>query len=137
MSRPQRTTTSGTFLVTAITHNRRRLFQVDTTAKLFLETLQRYRTKGLYKLHAFVVMPDHIHLLLTTEDLPKAMKHIRGGFSHSLASKQGIWQPGYTDRQILNEKDHLDTRAYILQNPVRGHLVANPEDFPYSSAFRD
>jgi putative transposase len=136
MSRPQRTTTSGTFLVTAITHNRRRLFQVDTTAGLFLETLQRYRTQGLYKLHAFVIMPDHIHLLLTTEDLPKAMKHIRGGFSHSLGSKQEIWQPGYTDRKILNEKDHLDTRDYILRNPVRAHLVANPEDFPYSSAFR-
>jgi len=137
MSRPQRTTTSGTFLVTAITHNRRRLFQVDTAARLFLETLQRYRAQGLYKLHAFVVMPDHIHLLLTTEDLPKAMKHIRAGFSHSLAWKQEIWQPGYTDRQILNEKDHLDTRDYILQNPVRARLVANPEDFLYSSAFRD
>jgi putative transposase len=137
MSRPQRTITSGTFLVTAITHNRRRIFQVEATAKLFLETLQRYRTQGLYKLHAFAVMPDHIHLLVTTDDLPKAMKHIRGGFSHSLASKLEVWQPGYTDRQILSEKEHLDARDYILQNPVRGHLVANPEDFPYSSAFRD
>jgi len=136
MSRPQRTTTSGTSFVIAITHNRRRLFQVDTTAKLFLETLQRYRAQGLYKLHAFVIMPDHIHLLLTTEDLPKAIKHIRGGFSHGLASKQEVWQPGYTGRQILSEKDHLDARDYILQNPVRVHLVANAQDFPYSSAFR-
>ena len=137
MSRPQRTTTSGTFLITAITHSRRRIFQVEATAKLFLETLQRYRTQGLYKLHAFVVMPDHIHLLVTTDDLPKAMKHIRGGFSHSLASQLEVWQPGYTDRQILNEKEHLDARDYILQNPVRAHLVANAQDFPYSSAFRD
>jgi putative transposase len=137
MSRPQRTTTSGTFLITAITHNRRTVFQVDATAKLFLETLQRYRAQGLYKLHAFVVMPDHIHLLLTTADLPKAMKHIRGGFSHSLMSKLEVWQPGYIDRQILSEKEHLDARDYILQNPVRAHLVTSAQDFPYSSAFRN
>src|SRR5580698_11229223 len=101
MSRPRRTSTSGTFLITAITYNRRRLFQVEATAKLFLETLQSYRIQGFYKLHAFVVMPNHIHLLVTTDHLPKAMKHIRGGFSHNLASNLEVWQPGYNDRQIL------------------------------------
>jgi hypothetical protein len=82
-------------------------------------------------------MPDHIHLLITTDDLPKGMKHIRGGFSHNLASKLEVWQPGYTDRQIFNEKEHLDARDYILQNPVRAHLAVNAQDLPYSSAFRD
>jgi putative transposase len=136
MSRPLRTATSGTFFVTAITRNRRRIFQVDAKAKLFLDTLQHYRTEGLYKLHAFVVMPDHIHLLLTTNDLPKAMKHIRGGFSHSLASKLEVWQPGYTDHLVQDADDFEIRRQYIFQNPVRDHLAERPEDFPYSSAFR-
>jgi putative transposase len=136
MSRRRRTTTSGTFLITSVAHDRRRIFKVDATARLFLEILQRYRTQALYKLHAFVVMPDHIHLLLTTENLPKAMKHIRGGFSYHLASKLEVWQPDYDDRQIFNEKEYLNARDYIHQNPVRARLVVNAEHFPYSSAYR-
>jgi putative transposase len=135
MSRRQRTITSGTFLITAVTHDRRRMFKVDANAMLFLEIIQRYRRQGLYKLHAFVVMPDHIHLLLTTGSLPRAMKHIRGGFSHDLASTFEVWQPDYDDREILSENEYLNARDYIHQNPVRAGLVANAEDYPYSSAF--
>jgi putative transposase len=136
MSRPQRTTISGTFFVTAITANRRRIFQREVNALLFLKTLQHYRGQGLYKLYAFVVMPDHVHLLLTTEDLPRAMKHIRGGFSHELASAWEVWQKGYADHLILNREEFESRRGYIHQNPVRKHLVNSAEDYPYSSAFR-
>ena len=89
MAKPQRTVTSGTFFITTITYNRRRLFQVPANASLFLETLQHYRSEGAYKLHAFVVMPDHAHLLLTPTDktISQVMNLIKGGFSHRLASK--------------------------------------------------
>jgi putative transposase len=136
MSRPPRTTSSGTFFLTANAAQRRRLFQVEATAQLFLETLQRYRHEGLYKLHAFVVMPDHVHLLLTTTNLPWAMKHIRGTFSHRLAATHETWQRGYTDHLILTRADFLTHRDYILHNPVRAHLCQQPEDYPYSSAYR-
>jgi putative transposase len=59
----------GTYFLTSATFNRRRLFQVEAHANLFLETLQHYRREGNYKLHAFVVMPDHIHLLLTPQQI--------------------------------------------------------------------
>jgi len=135
MAIPKRIHEPGTYFVTSRTFNSR-LFQVDRNAELFLETLQHYRREGLYKLHAFVVMPDHIHLLITTEDLPRAMKHIRGGFSHKLASKQEVWQRGYTDH-IVPDRDHFETRRrYIHQNPVDEHLCEHPEDYPYSSAYR-
>jgi putative transposase len=135
MSRPLRTTSSGTFFITAITANRRRLFQVDRNAELFLATLQHYRREGHFRLHAFVLMPDHIHLLLSTQDLPAAMKHIRGGFSYRLASRTDVWQRGYADHVVLSRDDFETRRAYIHQNPVRAHLAAHPENFPYSSAF--
>jgi putative transposase len=137
MSRPPRTTSSGTFFLTAITAQRRRLFQVEATAQLFLEILQHYRHEGLYKLHAFVLMPDHVHLLLTTTNLPRAMKHIRGSFSHHLASTRETWQRGYTDHLILTRADFETHRDYIHQNPVRAHLSQLPEDYPYSSAHRE
>ena len=136
MSRPQRTTISGTFFVTAITANRRRIFQREANALLFIKTLQQYRSQNLYKLYAFVVMPDHVHLLLTTEDLPRAMKHIRGGFSFKLATPMEVWQKGYADHRILNREEFESRRGYIHQNPVRAYLVNNAEDYPYSSAFR-
>jgi hypothetical protein len=46
MAKPPRTAIAGTFFVTAITANRRRLFQTVTNATLLLETLQRYRTRA-------------------------------------------------------------------------------------------
>ena len=136
MAHPPRTANSGTFFITAITNNRRRLFQVDAHATLFLETLQHYRAEGLYKLHAFVVMPDHIHLLITTDDLAKAVQHIKGGFSRRLASKFPIWQRGFTDHVVLNREQFESRRDYIHQNPIRENLAEQAHEYPHSSAFR-
>jgi putative transposase len=136
MAHPQRTANAGTFFLTAVTHNRRRLFQVDANASLFIDTLQLYRSEGHYKLHAFVVMPDHVHLLITTDDLSTAIQRIKGGFSHRLASKSPIWQRGFTDHLVLNREQFETRRDYIHQNPVLEHLADRPEDYPHSSAFR-
>jgi putative transposase len=54
-----------TYFITSATASRRRLFQVDQNAILLIEVLQEQRRKNRFKLHALVVMPDHIHLLLT------------------------------------------------------------------------
>jgi len=136
MAQPPRTATSGTFFTTAITLNRRHRFQVDATARLFIETLQHYRAAGSYKLFAFVVMPDHVHLLIQTDDLSKSMKNIKGGFTHRFSPTRQFWQPGFTDHLILNRAD-FDTHVnYIHQNPVRAHLTQTAEAYPYSSAFR-
>jgi putative transposase len=137
MAKPPRTAISGTFFLTAVTHSRRPLFQLPANAELFLETLQHYRRQGAYKLHDFVVMPDHIHLILTTPNLPAAMKLIKGGFSHRLSSTFPVWQRGYTDHRIRDAADLAQRRRYIHQNPVTAGLVTAPELFPYSSARKD
>ena len=138
MAIPTRATSHGTFFVTTQTYNRHRLFQVAATAELLLETLQHYRHGGHYKLHAFVVMRDHIHLLLTPGGitLERSIQLIKGGFSHRLASKLPIWQRGFTDRRMRDRDDFLAHRTYIHHNPVRAHLCQRPEDYPYSSACR-
>ena len=136
MAIPQRTTTEGTFFITTITYNRRRLFQLPANAELFLETLQHYRRQGHYKLHAFVVMPDHIHLILTPQAiaLERAIGLIKGGFSHRLASKFPVCQRSFTDHRIRDEDDLEIRRTYLHNNPVRAGLAATPELYPYSSA---
>ena len=55
----------GTYFVTFITWQRRRLFVVEPYVRLFLKTLYSYKRQGRYQLHAFVLMPEHVHLLLT------------------------------------------------------------------------
>ena len=135
MAIPTRASRPGTFFITSGTYNRRRLFQVERNAELLIETLHHYRAEGRYKLHAFVVMPDHIHLLLTPQEtLERAIALIKGGFSHRLASKLPVWQRGFTDHRIRDTADFNIRRNYIHQNPVTARLSETAEAYPHSSA---
>ena len=137
MAKPLRIKGPGTFFVSSQTQDRRRLFLNPTYAQLLLDTLQHYRREGKYRLHAFVVMPDHIHLLLTPLDITieRAMMLIKGGFSHRMETRLPIWQRSFTDRRMRDRADFLTHRNYIHHNPVRARLCQRPEDYPYSSAF--
>jgi putative transposase len=134
MAIPQRTATTGTFFLTTISYNRRRIFQIARNAELFLETLHHYRPN--YLLHAFVLMPDHVHLILTPREknLSQIMNLIKGGFSHRLASKLPVWQRGFADHQIRSHEDFTIRQNYIHQNPVTARLVETPEAYPHTSA---
>jgi putative transposase len=135
---PQSLSSTATYFITSVTFQRRRLFQVEANARLFLDTLQHYRTEGHYKLHAFVMMPDHIHLLITPQEITieRAMGLIKGGFSHHLGSSFPVWQKGFADRRMRDAQEFIERRNYIHQNPVRAHLVERAEEYPFSSAFR-
>ena len=139
MAIPSRATSHGTFFISSQTWNRRRLFQKAANAELFLETLQHYRREGHFKLHDFVVMPDHVHLLLTPLEiaLERVMQLIKGGFSHRLESKLPVWQRSFTGHRIRDREDFLRHRSYIHHNPLRGRLCQLPEQYAYSSAYKD
>ena len=134
MAIPIRTARPGTYFITTATHNRRRLFQVERNAALLLETIDHYRTS--YLLHAYVVMPDHLHLLITPTDitLERTMQLIKGGYSHRLASKLPVWQRGFTDHRIRDDADYNVRRNYLHQNPVTARLCESTESYPFSSA---
>ena len=98
------------------------------------------RARGRYAIHAFVLMPNHLHLLLTPApdvSVEKAMQYIKGGFSFRLQSKMPVWEDSFTKRRIEDPGDFGAHREYIHANPVRAHLCANPEDYPFSSAHAD
>ncbi len=132
----------GTYFVTFQTWQRRRLFVVENYVRLFLKTIYRYRREGRFQLHAFVVMPEHVHLLLTPANdvtLEHAVQLIKGGYSHALGSIVGrtkeIWQRGFTDHRIRDAEDFLHHQNYIHQNPVERKLVETASKYRYSSAF--
>jgi putative transposase len=125
------------FFVTAVTVERLPIFRRETTARLLIEALALYREQGKFLLHEFVVMPDHIHLLLTPSDsisLERAMQFIKGGFSYRLDKRGSVWQASFTNHRIRDWGDYVRCREYIRMNPVRAVLAARPEEYAYSSA---
>jgi REP-associated tyrosine transposase len=138
--RPQRVHNFGTYAVNTQTWERRALFRKEHMALLLIEYLIHYRSLGKYELHEFVVMPDHLHLLLTPTDLTleRAMQFIKGGFSHragqEISSSLEIWQKGFTDHRVRDWEDYEKQQNYIWMNPVKAGLCERPEDFPYGSA---
>ncbi|HTS35362.1 MAG TPA: transposase [Candidatus Solibacter sp.] len=131
----------GTYFVNTTTFQRRRFFIVENYARLFLKTLYHYRRENRFQLHAFVVMPDHFHLLITPAadvTLERAMQLIKGGYSHAVGqqiSRREIWQKGFTDHRIRDAEDYAGHRLYIHQNPVMAKLVRDPAEYRYSSAY--
>src|SRR5258708_13569367 len=125
-----------TYFITTVTANRRRLFHVEQNANLFIEVLEDKRTKGRLQLPAFVVMPDHVHLLLTPApevSLEKTMQYIKGNFSFRLKSKLDVWERSYDSRRITDAHDYTTHITYIHQNPVRANLASEPSPYPHSS----
>jgi REP-associated tyrosine transposase len=85
-------------MVTTSTWGRRALFHAEPWSRLIIDTLYHYRGSA-YLLHEFVIMPDHIHVLLTPlTSLEKAVQFIKGGFSYrakkELGSNLEVWQKG-------------------------------------------
>ena len=131
----------GTYFVTFVTLQRRRSFVVEPYVRLFLTMLYGYRRQGKFHLHAFVLMPEHVHLLLTPTDdvtLERDVQLIKGGFSHAfgLEYRRGeVWQRGFSDHRIRDEEDFARHLEYIHQNPVKRRFVERPSEYRYSSAF--
>lgn len=123
--------------MTSVLAERRTVFRNDATAQLFLDTLQHYRTQGRFRLYSFVIMRDHVHLLLTPREttLERVVQLVKGGFSHRLASKYPVWQHGYSDRRIRDRAEFDQAVSYIHQNPVRRKYCVRPEEYRWSSAW--
>ena len=125
-------------MVTTSSWERRNLFHNERWANLLIDTI--YHNRGsAYLLHEFVIMPDHLHVLLTPlTSLEKAVQFIKGGFSYRAKKELGlnmeIWQKGFSDHRIRDASDYRLHAIYIRQNPLRKHLCEQPEQYPYSSA---
>jgi REP-associated tyrosine transposase len=121
-----------TFAITVVTHQRRRIFQRTTTAKLMIDTLFRYSDQSRFALHGFVVMPDHLHALLTPssdQTIERYVQLIKGGFSFAIRNdfKGDLWQDGYHAHRLTDSSDYQNQLQYIANNPKR----KNYPDYPH------
>jgi putative transposase len=139
--RPKRehaTANGQTYMVTFDTWQRRALFRNAKWAELLIEVLYHYRGSA-YFLHEFVVMPDHVHILITPKvNLEQAVQFIKGGFSFRVKKELGsnleVWQRGFSDHRIRDSADFAQHVLYIHQNPIKEGLWERSEDYLYSSA---
>jgi len=142
MGRLQHKTVAGcTYFVTTKTCQNRVIFQVPENAEILIRCMRGYRDRGAYRLHEFVVMPNHLHLLLTPGDetsLEKAIQLIKGGSSYQIHQQRGgktlIWSSGFHEATIRDSEDFEARRRYIHMNPVEAGLALRPEDWPWTSA---
>jgi putative transposase len=111
-------------------------------ASLFIEVLRSYMRAGKITVHDFVIMPNHVHILMTLPGeitLEKAMQLIKGSFSFRAGKELGfrgeVWQRGYSDVQIVDDQSFQRHRTYIDNNPVKAGLANAPEEFSYGTAY--
>ncbi len=134
---------AGVYFVTTDTWQKHPLFINTALANIVVEQILSCRDRGFYKLHAFAVIPDHLHVLLTPGEsttIEKAIQMIKGGSAHRIGlerpNKFPIWHAGFHDRWMRNAEEYRRSKKYIEQNPVEAKLVDRPEDYVFSSASR-
>ena len=119
----------------------RRILQTERNATLLIDVLRSLVSERRFQLHDFVVMPDHLHVLLTVGEgmtIEKAMQFVKGRFSYRLAhefdSKGEVWQRGFTEVQVMNRENFEQCRNYIAQNPVKAGLAVSAGEYPFCFA---
>jgi len=134
---------AGVYFATTDCWERRALFINSLFANIVVEQIVACRDRGFYKLRAFVLMPDHLHVLITPSDettIEKAMQMIKGGSAHRMGIERPqqfpIWHRGFHDRWIRDAEQFWKAKSYIEQNPVKAKLVEAAEQYAWSSANR-
>ena len=127
-----------TFFVTTKTSQGRPLLQSERNATLMIDVLRGYVAARKFRVHDFVVMPNHVHLLMTVGagiTIEKAMQLIKGRFSYRLKKEFGymgeVWQRGFSEERVEDRQSFWQHREYIAGNPVKAGLVDSSEKYPY------
>jgi REP-associated tyrosine transposase len=133
---------SRIFFATTSTSMGKRLLQSERNAGLLIDVLRSLVAEHHFKLLDFVIMPDHVHLLIEVGGdmtIEKAMQLVKGRFSHRLGKEFGfkgeVWQRGFTEEQVMNKQSFEAYRTYIGENPVKAGLAATMEEYPFCFRF--
>jgi putative transposase len=105
---------------------------------LVLTLLEQTRARHQARIYGYVLMPDHIHLLINeppVTPLDQLLKAFKQSTSHHLkGNRPHFWQTRYYDKNIHGEEARLEVLHYIHLNPVKRGLVSDPASYPWSSA---
>ena len=121
-------------------HNSQPIFQSAADYQFMLELLRESAPVAAAEVHAYVLMPNHFHLLLTPKSdtaLPQLLQAIGRRYVryfNSAARRTGtLWDGRYRSTILQPERYLLACMAYIDLNPVRAALCGEASDYPWSS----
>lgn len=121
-------------------NNRELIFAANDDYHFYLRCLQEAADAQSLTVHAYVLMSNHVHLLVTPEtesSLSKTMQSIGRRyvqyFNHVYDRTGTLWEGRYKSTLIDSERYLLTCMRYIEMNPVRAEMVAHPGDYPWSS----
>jgi len=129
--------TGQSHFITFCCYSRRKLLTSPTSMRVFELALERIRRTFGLRIYAYVVMPEHVHVLLSEPDrqtLADALKSLKQGVSRRLIENaEHFWQKRYYDFNIRDYPQFMEKLRYIHRNPVRAELCERPEDWAWSS----
>jgi putative transposase len=119
-------------------YRRRPRFHDRRACAILLAALERVRLDYVLFVYAYVIMPEHVHLLINEpqrDTLARAMQSLKQGVARRLALRAGesFWQARYYDFNVWSEMKFVEKLRYIHRNPVRRGMVKKPEDWEWSS----
>ena len=127
----------GRYFLTICTADRAEIFTSDEVLQPVTTDLLRTSRDYRFEVIAYCFMPNHFHGLF--ESLAADCQFIkfanmfkqRTAFSHRRSCGKALWQAGYFDRVIRRAESTMDVAAYILENPVKASLCAEPREYPF------
>ena len=127
--------------VTFTCYHRQANLTSPAVCDLFLEVLECMRRGFAMCVYGYVVMPEHVHLLLSEPEfglLSDAIHYLKLSFSKRLICSGKVppgafWQKRYYDRNIRSEHEFREKLRYIHRNPVKRGLVREPGEWVWSS----
>jgi|SRR5882724_5041023 len=119
-----------------ITINREKRFanQLATPeiSKRLFETVRHRQKNFLWWPYLFLLMPDHLHALLSFPPSGKSLQSVISKWKEWTAKDLGIvWQRDFFEHRLRHDQSHREKADYVLRNPVRKKLVERPEDWPF------
>jgi putative transposase len=125
--------------ITFSCHQRRPLLNTPESRRAFELVLERARHWYGFFISGYVVMPEHIHILISEPErksLSVALQMLKQTVARQLRTPGGaehFWQPRYYDFDVWSSEKHIEKLRYIHQNPVERGLATCPEDWEWSS----
>ena len=150
--------TTPAYYLTSVTHNRLPIFQTDKVKEVVCKALDEARKSGGFLIFAYVIMPDHIHLITdNAKSHSDTLRYTNGvtakrvldylkenGYESSLSKlriqvrerehKHSVFQHHPNAFEIYGEEKMMEKVNYIHLNPVRAGLVKLPDDYRFSSS---
>jgi putative transposase len=125
------------YFITSCTENREPAFDDPRNVSPVVEQFLNSARRQSFAIHAYCVMPNHIHLLVEglseTARLESFVKLAKQHSGYEFRQRCGtrLWQEGYYDRVLRTDEETEEVVLYIVNNPVRSGIVQEPDDYPY------